>query len=518
MEREEGDFPPPLWLCSPAVLPPQPCRESIDTCQSKVHGIWWLLPALTTHARLESLPVELQVSIYGFASLSFVKPSADSPRFDHLALTCHSAENRETKLALCSTSKSIRGVAEEFLYGYVSLNDMGVQMVAKLIREGKFDATRVRELKLVHHHKRNIRSPHETLRLLAEFLPVCTALVALDMSESFGFWSEREVVMNAKYFLQLWRAIPPSVKTMCVNRTCHIPFVLDEDTRDLESFLAAHPRICNWKITCAVDRSESLRVFVNAKLLSLRGFMGSIETEVARSALSGVTSLVLNGYHATGFEHCKFSNLKELTLGRLAWHYNINAIICASPSLMTLRCKVGCGERIMKKPCWAIHPQESGLEHVVLHIEVEMLVDSSWMEYMCPTPQRRLSAYRRWGPVRDGVEERKHLARDLFFGLTDRTSFPRMKKITVVREWRSKQHPVWRAVGMRKIFKYILSFLGTERIQLVFASGQFPSYLQKKKKKKVPRSLTRRISGSRCVRRSQQHSASATAGEVASHL
>ncbi|KLO03948.1 hypothetical protein SCHPADRAFT_948149 [Schizopora paradoxa] len=419
-------------------------------------------------SKLESFPVEVQRSIFGFATLSFATPSADSPPFDHLALTCHSASNRETKLALCLTSRTIRWVAGELLFRYVALTERGVAKVAARIRDGLFDATLVRELRLEHRGV-VFSLPPATLSDVGEVVRACTSLTALDLSAFFRYWGMREVELDADRLNGLWSGISPRLQTMCVGRLCHIPFL--HDSASLDSFVAGHPQLRNWKISSMVsfDRPEVLRLFANTKLLSLHGFLRSTQTDVA---LSGVTALVLYGFHA-GVERFRFPDLTELTFGQLGRQGagSLDAILCASPLLRTLTCKVGFGDWHAERLCWNIHPHTSGLEQVVLHIEVEVLVDSLWIPHLFPLQAARPGADARQTFVLERMEGRRARARALLSGLTNRASFPRMRSITVVRSWGPRRHPVTRAGRMRKVYEDMLSFLATDHVQLLFASG-----------------------------------------------
>lgn len=336
-----------------------------------------------------------------------------------------------------------------------------MKKVAELIRDGKFDATRVLELRLAQRQVGK-RAVSDIIDDAIEVLSACTNLLVLDLSSFLVCDMAQEG--NTELLRAVWRAIPPCVDTMCIFTPSYIHVVFDGALNELNSFIDTHPRLCNWKIasgTC-FGKSAPRRLFEKAKLISLYGGVRSPDLLTAVPVFSEMEILVLNGRTTGALNGVAFPNLREVWYNRLRPGTDISDLICKSPKLTTFTCSVDVTRGAPSVACWAIYPRTSSLEHVILHFTVDASVDIG--------PFKEGIPHNHGDQICPGEELSEETVKHFVSGVTNRTSFPRLKKITIVCTSRAKPDDMVRRLERRKVFEENLRFLGTEDIQLVFAS------------------------------------------------
>ena len=417
--------------------------------------------------------------IFSWATLVSRESFSTVPAFDRMFLSSHSREDTRTKLALCLTSKAVKAASEEFLYRYVSVSGDKISKLARLIRYGAFDATKVKELRLVSVGRAK-GAMASTLPSATKIIKSCIKLESLDMSCYHIVCEGRMGGLRLRRLHRLWSAMPPSLKTISLYHDSIVPFKYDDDLTNLVAFTRRHLNLQNWSIGSFMgfNGPDLVHLLAKTRALALRYDYHWLRGEDIPKAFQEVEILSLTCFVAPELRKIHFPKLKEVHMSNLWLDSNFSRFIGGASTVTSLDFTMETKAPMENLSIFSIHPQKSRLQYVVLRFPDSMFVRISWLRYLFPLTDRRMDTEEGIDHTDDmsrrlaltGLEDAKKEVKQVFGGLTDRTSFPQMEKVTLV----CKQTG-WNKDGLRthQVLAEMFGFFNTDGIQFELRLGEF---------------------------------------------
>ena len=419
------------------------------------------------------LPVELKSMIFGYATAT----GPTGCDFDGRALRKPSRYDTRTKLALCLTSKAIKRVADALMYECVTLRGGRIPKVAKLIRNGEFKASLVKELRLVNKGF-GTSVMGRALPSATKIIAACPNLAVLNLTDFLPHDVGEECRTHASRLRKLWGAIPPSITTMCISNISHLPFLYDKNLSMLKAFVGRHPELRIWKVASITTLAswEPFALFQTAKILSIGSgyFPRGIPDP---SCFKEVESLFLNCYTLENLKGAAFPKLEDVCFSHFS--DNLKYVVGTFPSMKSLRYKMDW--RFEDEwSYWDCHFQASKLEHIVIDFFGRPLL--AYIFFCGPLEPQILrkgdmfvgEAYARWHSVAEeeiGIAAKKAKATLSIF--TNRTHFPELKTITI--DDGSIDMEEENEVGKSSVistFKVLFGFLASNGVHVEYVIGK----------------------------------------------